>query len=343
MSNQDFDVYLARASNLSQRYRDEATDKPSQAIDSLILTASRRAPVPAATIHAASWFTRWRVPLSIAAVMMLTVGMTLRMVMQEAKLSSPAAVTLPQQQNATLPAKVNPPEAKAPTESPAAADVARKPETGTEVEKEILIDARPAQAFPSAPPSMPADKMAEPMPSPILGDRKSDAVEKQAGGGSSSNDLGKMKSAPAPEKDSSSVAVPSATVKRDDDMLPRRVEPPAAKAAEGQLRVAPEIAEPAKSELPPTSQIDGPRLPEGHHPVVDGKTYRAGQAKTDDESAVKKENPAAAAIIDNIEDAPEAWLRRVAELRRVGRNNEANVELERFRKRYPNYPAPIEQ
>ena len=56
MSKQDFDVYLARASNLSQRYRDEATDKPSQAMDSLILTASRRTPVNVAQAEPVSWF-----------------------------------------------------------------------------------------------------------------------------------------------------------------------------------------------------------------------------------------------------------------------------------------------
>ena len=102
MSNQDFDVYLARGSNLSQRYRDEASDKPSQAIDSAILTASRRAPAPIAAIQPQSWFRRWRVPLSVGAVMLLGVGVTLRTVMQEATLSAPPPMTLPEPESAPI-------------------------------------------------------------------------------------------------------------------------------------------------------------------------------------------------------------------------------------------------
>jgi hypothetical protein len=39
-------------------------------------------------------------------------------------------------------------------------------------------------------------------------------------------------------------------------------------------------------------------------------------------------------------DSPERFLERIAELRRQGKHNEADKELEEFRKRYPNYRIP---
>jgi hypothetical protein len=38
--------------------------------------------------------------------------------------------------------------------------------------------------------------------------------------------------------------------------------------------------------------------------------------------------------------APEAWLARIAELRKEGRQREANESLAEFRKRYPDYKIP---
>ena len=350
MSKQDFDVYLARASNLSQRYRDEATDKPSQALDSLILTASRRAPVNSVKAEPVSWFKRWRVPLSIAVVMMLSVGVTLRVVMQEAKQSSPAGYALPKEESAAPPATAKPaqppaeaaagavsggaPASSAVDPPPVPADVTKKNDQDMEQEKEIAIDEPMSNAFPAAPPSVLKDKAAAPMPSPAPSSSAApsqDALESQSGSGSSSNDLEKRRSAPRAEQDSSMAEVPSSPAKRDDDVLSRQREQAAPEAKQSEMRAAPAQAFPS----------EGPRLPEGHYPVVDGKTYRAEKAKADE--AAEKKVTGSDAIIDNIEDAPEAWLRRVAELRRLGRNDEANAELERFRKRYPDYNAPVER
>jgi len=42
------------------------------------------------------------------------------------------------------------------------------------------------------------------------------------------------------------------------------------------------------------------------------------------------------------EEKPEAWLERIAELRRQGKHDEADKELAEFRKRYPDYKIPPE-
>ena len=346
MSKQDFDVYLARASNLSQRYRDEATNKPSQAMDSLILTASRCTPVNVAQAEPVSWFKRWRIPLSIAAVMMLSVGVTLRVVMQEAKQSSPPGYALPKEESATLPSIAKPAETKPMGESSVGtvsggvaassaadapqmpANLASKKDQNAEREKEIVIDEPASNVVPAAP----QDKAAVPMPLPAPSTRaapRQEALERQSGSGSSSNDLAKLKSAPKSEQDSP-MAEPT---KRDDEALSRPRETAAPDAKDNEMR-------PASAAVPQAFPSEGPRLPEGHSPIVDGKTYRAEKSNAS-EAVEKKVSSGADAIIDNIEDAPEAWLRHVAELRRLGRNDEANAELERFRKRYPDYNAPV--
>lgn len=355
MSDRDFDVYLARASNLSQRYREVATDKPSQAIDSAILTASRRAPAPVIAAPQ-SWFKRWRVPMSIAAVMMLGVGITWRTVLEESKISSPPlAVPPPKPVRSAAPAAsvdTAPKAASSASESAAGAssnaapaatapDLAKKKESRTIVE-EVIIEKEPARIYPAPPPNLQQDKKAREMPLPapsIIAPRSNDASEKQAGSASSGIDLGKLKAAAPPQRDDAALESAPKTAKKEADAAPRQREPEAIKPAEHESRAAPAM-DAASPEARQAFPGDGPRLPEGHRPVVDGKSYR-GEKSQAESHAVKKESKTDA-LSDTVEESPEVWLRRVAELRRQGQRDEANAELERFRKRYPNYPAPLE-
>ena len=379
MSKQDFEVYLARGSNLSQRYRDEATEKPSQALDSTILTASRRTPVSTAIAKPQSWFRRWRVPLSIAAVMLLSVGVTLRTVMQDTKYSEPLSdVALPQPASDPTAAPAKPVENKeiagpdadavlggaastspqSPPLSPASSD---KKSTESEVIEEVLVDdgsAPPSAAQGSADAEAPLPAPDEPRPGASLGlpgnsaPPAKEASESQwpkatqAQSGSPGKDLSKGASAERPERDDVATESPVESAKRDSESLTPPREPALPDHAESEVRPAP--ASPAlslESALPAPPQAlpgDGPRLPEGHRPIVDGKTYRAEKAKAMREAAEKKDSTAAAAIVDKVEETPEAWLRRVAELRRLGRIDEANGELARFRARYPDFAIPVE-
>jgi hypothetical protein len=60
-----------RDEKVSAGYRALGSEEPPRALDEAILAASRRSPA------------RWRVPLSIAAVLVLAVGVTLRMLPQQ--------------------------------------------------------------------------------------------------------------------------------------------------------------------------------------------------------------------------------------------------------------------
>lgn len=372
MSKQDFEVYLARGSNLSQRYRDEATEKPSQALDSTILTASRRTPVSTAIAEPRSWFKRWRVPLSIAAVMLLSVGVTLRTVMEEAKLSVPSSgVALPQPAStpATAPAKpvgnkgASEPAADAVTGGAASSSSAQTPRLSADkksAESEGVEErsASPSAAHDNATAEVPLPAPDGARPGAGLGLPGSsappthDALKSQwpkatqAQSGSTGKDLSKGASAAIPERDDVAAESPVESAKRDGESLARPREQAIPNDAESEVRPTP--AAPAlslESALPAPPQAlpgEGPRLPESHRPIVDGKTYRAEKDMAMREAAEKKDSTAAAAIVDKVEEAPEAWLRRVAELRRLGRSDEAKAELARFRTRYPDYPAPVE-
>lgn len=368
MSKQDFEVYLARGSNLSQRYRDEATEKPSQALDSTILTASRRTPVSTAIAEPRSWFKRWRVPLSIAAVMLLSLGVTLRTVMEKTKLSVPSSsVALPQPASAPATAPAKPFENKGASESPADAVMGGAASPSSAQTPPLSADKQSAESKGveerSAPPSAAHDNAIAEVPLPALDGPRSgpglgppggsapptqDALENQgpkatqAQGGSTGKDLSKEASAAIPERDDVAAESPVELAKRDGESLARPREQAIPNDAESEVRPAPSAPEAAPPALPQAFPMDGPRLPDGHRPIVDGKTYRAEKDKALREAAEKKNSTAAAAIVDKVEKAPEAWLRRLAELRRLGRNDEANAELARFRTRYPTYPAPAE-
>jgi len=72
---------------VSQRYRDLGAEEPPRALDEAILAASRR--------PARSWTQRWAVPLSLAAVLVLSVTVTLRIQHEQPGIEAPEARPAP--------------------------------------------------------------------------------------------------------------------------------------------------------------------------------------------------------------------------------------------------------
>ncbi len=368
MSNPDdraFDVYLARGSNLSQRYRDEATDKPSAATDSLILTASRRAKVSMAEMAVEPWYKRWRVPIAFAAVLVLGVGVTLRTVLQESKLAEPPPVApMPKPESTPAPAAEStdnnpaadaaPPPASAvmggalstPKDASSDNEIAKKKSSAQD---EIVVEQEIPQAFPPSSAPIPPEQA---IPGRAVPEASTSAapgngtVESQSGRGSSGDVLDDVKPSPRQEQDTQADKSVAEVEKRDADVFARqRDQTPPKAAEEAEPPAATPEPMPAETEAnaKPLKELGtGPRLPQGHAPVVDGKTFRSNSAELKREAEEKSKQRAAAAVVDDATEAPESWLRRIAELRRVGRSEEAKAELERFRKRYPDYPAPEE-
>jgi hypothetical protein len=94
---------------LTQAYRELGAPNPPEALDEAILAASRRPPAFAV----GSWTRRWAVPLSLAAVLVLSVTVTLRMQYEQPGIEAPTQVARPQVANRAAPASPAPPAAEA--------------------------------------------------------------------------------------------------------------------------------------------------------------------------------------------------------------------------------------
>ena len=143
---------------LGRAYRDAATESPPPALDARILAAAERAVQSPAPRRFAR---RWAVPLSVAATVMLSVGVVLRIV-HEGALENPELVSVPSatpppvesmlREETTRPAPVRPTQ-QAPT-----AKAKRELEAKREGRARRQADAAPEMAPQSAP--APIERMA---------------------------------------------------------------------------------------------------------------------------------------------------------------------------------------
>jgi hypothetical protein len=129
-----------RDEKVSAGYRALGSEEPPRALDEAILAAARRSPA------------RWRVPLSIAAVLVLAVGVTLRMLPPQPDAESialaPQVIETPRpasappaqpKEQAKLAARAAPaPEPAAAPALAAAADSARRDEIGLRTARSSL-------------------------------------------------------------------------------------------------------------------------------------------------------------------------------------------------------------
>jgi len=139
---------------LERAYRGLAREEPPAALDASILEASRRAVRPRSS-------SRWAVPVSIAAVVMLSVGVTLQMQREEPGIetSAPRSAPPPQPEPARAPEKEATPQglpAPKPQRSPAAPSPARRDKLEQRAVQKPNADAaaRVREEPPAAPPAV---------------------------------------------------------------------------------------------------------------------------------------------------------------------------------------------
>jgi hypothetical protein len=120
---------------------------------------------------------------------------------------------------------------------------------------------------------------------------------------------------------------------------------PARSIAGARLEPAEPSAQPARE--PVSAALEGAARADASAPVAAGAV--AGSVQRDAAEAPRARAlasappaPAAAAAAKRPEATltPEAWLKRIAELRKEGREREAQESLAEFRKRYPDYKIP---
>ena len=94
------------------------------------------------------------------------------------------------------------------------------------------------------------------------------------------------------------------------------------------VALAPQVIETARPTAAPQPAADAALAPRAPAPAAAGA---AAESRLRAELAAK---PATSEL------APDAWLARIAQLRKAGRVREADASLAEFRKRYPGYKIP---
>lgn len=245
-------------------YRSLPREEPPPALDAAILAAARGGVErPAGN--------RWAKPAAIAAVLVLSVGVTLRI------------------------AEERPDAQLQPAVPPPAASVA-------------------------SPPAEPIDRPAPPLASSLP--EKTPARQPKTQSGPVETHAAAARSTESRAEMASSAAEPA-------DRAPRASERVAAPPS------APAASAPPADVFVPSPRADGAQLaPAQISPSAGASGAPAALAeRSATRSAARPAVPA---------EAPEAWLKRIVELRAQGRDREADESLAEFRRRHPGYVIPPE-
>ena len=288
---------------LRKRYRDLGAEEPPAALDKAILSAAQRAVAPRSASQ------RWAIPVSLAAVLVLAVGVTLRMQQETPGIETTAPASeysLPSSSGEALP---SPPVATQ--------EAAETPAAKTAPTRRAASPAEPAPS-PNSPASRP-DAAATPSPA---------TVEKKAA---------------AERRLEAPIAKPQPKAFADTANQAAVAPAPAAERFAGQSGAAAPRAQPM---APPTKieaateasgRVAGSAIPQPTPPAAAAPAAPVAQARA-------KRDTQGASVDDLAKESAkgplERELDRIAQLRRDGRNAEADEALEKFRRENPAYRIP---
>lgn len=334
---------LPRDEALSRLYREQADrDRtgPPAALDARLLAAAReaiatprrpaRAPLP--------WWRRLVVPVSLAAVLLVSATLTLMVHDERQKLEAPAPPAPHAPETA--------PSGAAPAAPPARAPVLRQ-ESAERDQFGSTAAERGAPAASSSSNQAPAAIVPEPKA------RAATRADESARG------LGKSERGPAADKATAKSAPASQALPRPSpDAFPAE-EPaaPAPDAASGAAAVGAGAAPGAavgrtRAPAPPPGEgrppvpvlRQAPQMPEAAAPAVATPPPGgvAAEPAMRSRDAMERESRPQPRLEQKAARSPEAWLEEIRELRRAGREAEWREALARFRARYPDVPLPAD-
>ena len=341
--NGEFDRDLAAT---SRAYKNAGADTPSAAIDDAIRAAARRAVRSQPQALAKSWVSRWSAPLSAAALVVLTVSVGFLAINEQPGLA-------PEPLNKAI-------EAKPPAAPEANAEISTPPENAAPgatlaprrslpvpaVEKKSQLD-RQRAASPD-----PLPETAQPDPerrrNELGGATSATVVAKDAHDALALNSPSAVAAAPPP------AGAPNTLAKSLAKQAPAFVaDPPIAETAARQANtgvasgtVKSESAQ-AKQPVAEASRADGrsdaaSTRQKSQLPASPVATVLAPEVASP--AAISPPQPVAVpspqVLADKVNEPPEAWIKRILELKQQGKIREFDDELARFRKRYPNFRLP---
>jgi hypothetical protein len=315
---------------LSRAYRDSTRDEPPAALDDAIRAAARRAVHARPQSLRKSWYSRFGGQLAIAAVMVLTVSITMLSVTEQPDLVPPPV------QKALAPRAAAPKayEENRTAEPRSAPSLEKRRSNALGGSQGRIGSDSMQQAAPAAPstvqqapetlvPAAAGSVAVRSEPAPFVADpgMTSEAKRETPAQPLSAKDLGDMAAAQVAPRSAAAMPAPAAA-------------PPAPAAMES--------AAPAKSSMA------APAAPAVLNAPAETARPRADAIAVQPQAFARKKqdaanaNEMAAKPAGALAESPAQWLKRIVELRREGKTKEAEEELARFRKRYPDYRLPAE-
>jgi hypothetical protein len=311
----DLDPALARA------WREASGDEPPGRLDDAIRAAARRAVQAGPHPAGRSFVQRWRVPLAIAALLVVSASLTLMISERDAHL--PTAAQAPAAAEASKQA------------APAAGTIAQQPPSAPPERAQSRVR---AAGTPTTPPAAAPAGV-----SPEAAERK-DAGE-AAGWREADSPDAALRAVP-----STAEPAASANVEAPAPAAPAMREEAAPIAREETAPVAREEAAPAGAGAARVTGAEpADELRKKRESASDFESIMR-EAQTSDEAEQPpgrarlklQARPSAPAALRDAEPAPEQWIDRIRELRRQGHMAEAEASLEQFRERYPDFALPAD-
>lgn len=305
-----------RDPHIDAAYRATARDEPPHALDERILAAAHRAvearPVPAGR----SFAQRWRVPVALAATVVLSATVTLMVY------ETDRAPPIPEELH---PGKVLREDRGAPDDDAARRNLDKAPEAREQKPSELQErSGRPPP--PASPrPSAPRDENA-------LRQLRSEKPDRAR-----SNEVTNAP-APFPAEPSRLASPPAAAAPRAKD-----AQAPVAKKREAPAAAREESSGVRSSAMPLQSAPRGPAgLGGASRAVPEAETPAAStrEGALADRPAGRLERDAATAAAQSPLRSPEDWIAEIRRLKQAGRTEDANRLLAEFRGRFPDHPLP---
>jgi hypothetical protein len=336
----------AEDAELRRRYRASSLDEPPAALDSAIRAAARRAVKAHPRLAGSPFGGSWRVPLSIAAVLVVSATVTLMVAEHDSYLPSagqgtaPSAKPVPEAERgrgesapASQPAKDRadavPAEAAASSAAPLVTQDARDTAAPKTQEKDTApapqtvpvrgADRGPQQGLPAA---------AEPERRPVSPSVAAGARSALSGNLAPSTAAALRKSASQVEPSADQLAMPK-------DELVRQSSPAESKAKDaGSLHDAP--VQPA-SPSPAASGSSAARVPA---PAPVQAAEEAAPLRSDARKEAEFLGQSDAEAAGPWTRDPRAWLEHIKQLQAADRFEQAKASFKAFRARFPDYPLP---
>jgi hypothetical protein len=300
----ELEALLAREGRLARAWREASREEPSPATDAAVRAAARRAVHAGPRARHGPFSARWRVPLSVAAL--LVVSGTLTLLVAERREHVPEAA-------------LDAPSARPPA-APAAPPTAPAPRAEEQKSAEALApDTAPGAGAPRAR-QLPVSPQAADESRKALRDapEKRGTVAPHA-----AREVPPLESAPAP-------ATPAAPAREYADTRA----PAATQSRSDEGAIGEQDAAGAKKDPVPQA------LPQREREQARAKADAATEAVQGKREGFESGNALPPAVEPPLE--PKPWLERILALRREGRLPEADRSLREFRRRYPDYPLPPE-